>query len=296
MTHPDDGKPAKAKRASGNKTSNHLLALSSAAVFSVYMAGYLRTSAAADRLEASSTQRRVAAPEQVEGRERPGRSEAPVNADSPMPRPETRTALDSVNAAAVASPRPVAATATKATEQPASVAATTASAVDRGKGLALRPLGPGPVVAKDAAPAPTETASTVPTASSATAPSETVPAAAPTPTVPPATAAAAAAEPAAAPPAAAAAPKSKDGTYTGWSTSRHGDIQAQVVIEGGRIVSATIAQCWTRYPCSYIAPLPPQVAQRQSAEIDFVSRATDSTNAFYYGLVQALAQAKVNKE
>ena len=86
--------------------------------------------------------------------------------------------------------------------------------------------------------------------------------------------------------------KYKDGTYLGWGTSRHGDIQAQVVIEGGRIVSATIAQCWTRYSCSWIAALPPQVARRQSPEVDYVSGATQSTNSFYYGVVEALAKAK----
>ena len=89
-------------------------------------------------------------------------------------------------------------------------------------------------------------------------------------------------------------PKSqyKDGTYFGWGTSRHGDIQAQVVIEGGRIASATIAQCLTRYSCSVIAKLPPQVAERQSPETDYVSGATQSTNAFYYAVVEALSKAK----
>ena len=94
------------------------------------------------------------------------------------------------------------------------------------------------------------------------------------------------------PPPPPAAPVWKDGTYTGWGTSRHGDIQAQVVIEGGRIASATIAQCLTRYSCSVIEKLPPQVAQRQSPEVDYVSGATQSTNAFYYGVVEALNKAK----
>jgi len=93
-------------------------------------------------------------------------------------------------------------------------------------------------------------------------------------------------------PPAPAAPVWKDGTYLGWGTSRHGDIQASVIIEGGRIASATIAQCWTRYSCSVIAHLPPQVAQRQSPEVDFVSGATQSANAFYYGVVDALSKAK----
>jgi|SRR5579872_227375 len=88
------------------------------------------------------------------------------------------------------------------------------------------------------------------------------------------------------------APRWKDGTYFGWGTSRHGDIQAQVVIEGGRIASATIAQCLTRYSCSVIGKLPPQVAERQSPETDYVSGATQSTNAFYYAVVEALSKAK----
>jgi uncharacterized protein with FMN-binding domain len=83
----------------------------------------------------------------------------------------------------------------------------------------------------------------------------------------------------------------KDGTYTGWGTSRHGDIQASVAIEGGRIASVTIAQCLTRYSCSWIAALPPQVIARQSPETDYVSGATQSTNALYYAVVEALAKA-----
>jgi uncharacterized protein with FMN-binding domain len=88
------------------------------------------------------------------------------------------------------------------------------------------------------------------------------------------------------------APQWKDGTFLGWGTSRHGDIQASVVIEGGHIQSATIAQCLTRYSCSVIERLPPEVAQRQSPEVDYVSGATQSTNAFYYAVVDALSKAK----
>lgn len=96
---------------------------------------------------------------------------------------------------------------------------------------------------------------------------------APTPTPPPAT-------------------KWKDGTFTGWGTSRHGDIQAAVLIEDGRIISATITQCLTRYSCDVIDMLPPQVPKRQSAEVDFVSRATESADAFYYAVSEALSKAK----
>ena len=94
------------------------------------------------------------------------------------------------------------------------------------------------------------------------------------------------------PPPPPPAPRYKDGTYLGWGTSRHGDIQASVVIEDGRIKSATIAQCLTRYSCNVIADLPPQVAQRQSPETDYVSGATQSANAFYYAVVDALSNAK----
>lgn len=84
----------------------------------------------------------------------------------------------------------------------------------------------------------------------------------------------------------------KDGIYTGWGSSRHGDIQSQVEIRNGRIISASIAQCLTRYSCSWISALPGQVVTRQSSEVDYVSGATESTNAFYYGIVDALKKAK----
>ena len=84
----------------------------------------------------------------------------------------------------------------------------------------------------------------------------------------------------------------KDGVYTGWGTSRHGDIQASVEIKDGRIVAASIAQCLTRYSCSWISHLPGQIVARQGADVDLVSGATQSTNAFYYAIVEALSKAK----
>jgi uncharacterized protein with FMN-binding domain len=93
-------------------------------------------------------------------------------------------------------------------------------------------------------------------------------------------------------PAAPPAPIWKDGTYTGWGYSRHGDIEAAVSIEGGRIASAIISQCRTRYSCSVIDRLPPQVAQRQSPDVDYVSGATQSADAFYGAVVAALNKAK----
>jgi uncharacterized protein with FMN-binding domain len=84
----------------------------------------------------------------------------------------------------------------------------------------------------------------------------------------------------------------KDGTFSAWGTSRHGDIEAAVEIKNGRIVSAFIVQCLTQYSCSWISALPPQVVTRQSAEVDYVSGATQSSNAFYYAIVESLKKAK----
>jgi hypothetical protein len=65
-----------------------------------------------------------------------------------------------------------------------------------------------------------------------------------------------------------------------------------VVIADGRITSAEITRCLTRYSCTWIAHLPGQVVSRQSADVDYVSGATQSTDAFYYAVVDALSKAK----
>ena len=65
-----------------------------------------------------------------------------------------------------------------------------------------------------------------------------------------------------------------------------------MVIEAGRIASATITQCLTRYSCDIIEKLPPEVSQRQSPEVDYVSGATQSAGAFYWAVVGALGKAK----
>lgn len=85
----------------------------------------------------------------------------------------------------------------------------------------------------------------------------------------------------------------RDGTFTGWGTSRHGDIKAQVVIRDGRIVESGIVSCETRYPCDVIEKIIPQPVYFQSPEVDRVSRATESADAYYYALVNALAEAVV---
>jgi uncharacterized protein with FMN-binding domain len=91
---------------------------------------------------------------------------------------------------------------------------------------------------------------------------------------------------------AAVATEYKDGTYLGWGYCRHGDIQASVVVENGRIASTTIARCLTRYSCSWIELLPSQVVTRQSPEVDYVSGATESSDAFHDAVADALSKAK----
>ena len=131
----------------------------------------------------------------------------------------------------------------------------------------------------------------------ASTPAAPAPAPTATPQIPASVAAATlAAEPVPAPtPDALPAPAARwrDGTYTGWGTSRHGDIKAQVVIRDGRIVEAGIASCETRYPCDVIGDIIAQPVARQSPEVDAVSRATESADAYYYGLVEALKEALI---
>ena len=84
----------------------------------------------------------------------------------------------------------------------------------------------------------------------------------------------------------------RDGAYSAWGFSPHGDIEATVRIAGGQIDGAIISQCRTRYSCGVIETLPPQVALRQSADVDYVSGATQSADAFYEAVFTALSKAK----
>ncbi len=276
---------------SSKKVANGMVAAGAAAVMAVYAAGYAKTNDAATKMEAQSDDRRPGtgrsggvpagrgpAAESVEGR-------GPATGDT---RPETAPGLAGAQA-------PV--TQPGHDNQPIQVAS-----LDHGPAPMTMPSAsvpevkstPEPTAAKpehtaEVTPAPVATPAPAPVtpAPVAVAP---VPAPAPAPVVATITPAPAPAPPPQ--PAAPPAPKWKDGKYTGWGTSRHGDIQAFVVIEGGRIASAGIEQCLTRYSCSVIGRIIPQVAQRQSPETDYVSGATQSTNAFYYGVIEALNKAK----
>jgi uncharacterized protein with FMN-binding domain len=92
-------------------------------------------------------------------------------------------------------------------------------------------------------------------------------------------------------PQAAPASKYKDGKYVGMGYSRHGNIQATVVIQGGKIVSADVTQCMTRYRCSYVQDLVDEVVSTQGPPVDYVSGATDSSEAYMGAVKQALSKA-----
>lgn len=84
----------------------------------------------------------------------------------------------------------------------------------------------------------------------------------------------------------------KDGTYTGQGSSRRGDVWVSLQVQGGRIANVTITRSTLQYPLRDIANLPSEVVQRQSAQVDIVSRATYSSMAFRGAVAQALASAK----
>lgn len=254
------------KSGSSRRIANNLVALSSAAVLTVYSAGYLKTRAAAERLEnaghrdtADRPALRAPAPE----------TGAPALASEIQPPPPV-------------SPAPVAKAAEpKAT---ASIAPAVRPEPKEKAPAAVMPPADAPAALATASASVTTpvetaaaTAAVVPTPASATPPPTTPP-----PDVDPKVAEGAAPKPS----------PYKDGTYYGWGTSRHGSIQASVTIEGGKIVASSIAQCLTRYSCSWIAHLVPQVVARQSANVDYVSGATQSTYAFYDAVVEALSKAK----
>ena len=257
------------------RLSPSTLAASVAAVLLLYGAGFIRTRAAAQRLTQDTSRRRpvnmdevqqvldvarfTTVPEPTIGAPpTPVISAAPAFAAPasvpPVPAPATAPVADQTNRPPVVDE----ATHVFVPGAPAGAASASAHGAELAAGTAVEGVhaGPAPVAASTS----------------------------PTPL--------AAADAGQAAPPAAEKPKYNDGRYLGWGYCRHGQIQAAVVIEHGRITSAEITQCGTRYSCDWIEKLPPQVVSRQSPEVDFVSGASESADAFYYAIVEALAQAK----
>lgn len=243
-----------------DRVTNNLVALGSAAVFTVYAAGFVRTRPAAQRF-AQQAERRPAPATQLAA-EIPASTPTPVDRAEAPPTPATAKPTAPTKHTPVASSAP-----------------------------------------KPAGPVDSSTVPVVVTPPAASTPAEPVVAApaaiaTPAPTTPPAPAhdssraATAPAAPDSTQGAAKEKPRLKDGIFFGWGTSRHGDIQAGLEVKNGRIISAFISECLTQYSCSWISMLPAQVIARQSPDVDFVSGATQSTNAFYYAVTDALKKAK----
>jgi len=94
-------------------------------------------------------------------------------------------------------------------------------------------------------------------------------------------------------------PPFKDGTYTGNSQDAfYGNIQVKTVISGGKITDVQFLQYphdATRSLAINTLAMPnlkQEAIQTQKAQVDIVSGATDTSNAFMQSLASALIQAK----
>jgi uncharacterized protein with FMN-binding domain len=270
-------KAEKGRTHAGTRAPATLMALSSAVVVAVYGAGFWKTRAAAERLEAN-----VRRSDGLEGRSGgPGTAAPGIEAPSRSAPPAAPPAVEFTLPTAPAGDR----------RAPSAAVTSSVPASEPGGVHARqpRPAGAAPTPATATSPSFVPSPTTALPAQQASAPTSDAAPAASAPGN-------AAAVPTEAPQAAAIAepkpPQYKDGEYLGWGSCRHGDIQAKVVITAGRITSATIAQCWTRYSCNWLDPVVPQVVQRQSPNIDYVTGATQSVDAFYWAVIDALAKAK----
>ena len=236
------------------RRSNTLVALSSAAVMTVYAAGFMRTRAAAERFDHASRERIpvlpapapavVAPPPSVVAEAEPLiASQAPVSTPSVDVRRKTEVE--------------------RKTDQPetaAAIPAATPEKIEEPTVVKTEPVAPAPVTPSGA------TATPAPAAPPPMSPSAEV---------------------------LLGGTELRDGTFLGWGSSRHGDIQASVTILSGRITAVSIAQCRTRYSCDVIAHLPGKVLKDQTPEkLNNVSGATQSVDAFYYAVVDAMSKAK----
>lgn len=209
------------KKRPGKKITGGLVALSSAAIVTVYAAGYTQTQSAEAQF------------------------------GSPI---ATATSAPPTVQVAIATATATAAAATSTPFRP----------IDFGPSATAATLTPIPTVAPLPRIAPTVAGtSTPPSISTATS----------------------------APKTASAAGKYRDGSYVGLGRSRHGNIEVTIAVQGGKITAAKISQCLTRYPCSMISTLPGEIVAQQSATVDFVSGATDSSTAFKDAVANALTKA-----
>lgn len=83
----------------------------------------------------------------------------------------------------------------------------------------------------------------------------------------------------------------KDGTFTGTGMNRRGEMDVAVTLKQDKITDVQISNWGMHYSESDITALPGEVVQRQNANVDFVSGATYSSQAFADAVQDALNQA-----
>lgn len=86
--------------------------------------------------------------------------------------------------------------------------------------------------------------------------------------------------------------KYKDGTFKGTGMNRRGEIEVAVTLNKDRITDVQISNWGMHYAESDVTGLPGEVIQRQNANVDNVSGATYSTQAFADAVQDALNQAQ----
>ncbi|HVA89061.1 MAG TPA: FMN-binding protein [Chloroflexota bacterium] len=83
----------------------------------------------------------------------------------------------------------------------------------------------------------------------------------------------------------------RDGTYNGTGSNYLGDVSVAVTVASGKISQVQITACDMHYPEYWIDGMPAEVVAAQSTNINFVSGATASSQAFSDAVTQALSQA-----
>jgi uncharacterized protein with FMN-binding domain len=82
-----------------------------------------------------------------------------------------------------------------------------------------------------------------------------------------------------------------NGTYSATGTSSLGNVTVSVTTSAGKITNVQITRVTTKFPVSRIASLPAQVIQKQTANVNVVTGATYSSQAFRQAVQLAMTQA-----
>jgi uncharacterized protein with FMN-binding domain len=84
----------------------------------------------------------------------------------------------------------------------------------------------------------------------------------------------------------------KNGTFEGSGSNRRGSIGVKVSITNDKITDVEISHFAMHYSKNDVVGLPQEVIQKQSAQVQNVSGATYSTQAFQNAIEDALTQAR----